>query len=117
MRLLPKAKFQIQNVGPSEGLREASELHGRGPILKKYQRLAVRDLLYLQAELCELDYKYQSIAKKNAAERDEREWYAVDWVLLEASVSRGTGGDGGEQWRIALTIREKLREYCMSPSC
>jgi hypothetical protein len=36
-------------------------------------------------------------------------------VLLEASITRGTGGDNGEQWRIALTIREKLREYCMFP--
>jgi hypothetical protein len=111
LRLLPKAKFQIQNVGPSEGLREASELHGREPNPEKVSAPCCSRF----TELCELDYKYQSIAKKNAAERDERKWYAVDWVLLEASVTRGTGGDYGEQWRIALTIREKLREYCMFP--
>jgi hypothetical protein len=101
--------------GQVKGYEKLVSFMAGSPILKKYQRLAVRDLLYLQAELCELDYKYQSIAKKNAAERDERKWYAVDWVLLEASVTRGTGGDYGEQWRIALTIREKLREYCMFP--
>ena len=101
--------------GQVKGYEKLASFMAESPILKKYQRLAVRDLLYLQAELCELDYKYQSIAKKNAAERDERKWYAVDWVLLEASVTRGTGGDYGEQWRIALTIREKLREYCMFP--
>jgi hypothetical protein len=101
--------------GQVKGYEKLVSFMAGSPILKKYQRLAVRDLLYLQAELCELDYKYQSIAKKNAAERDERKWYAVDWVLLEASVTRGTGGDYGEQWRIGLTIREKLREYCMFP--
>jgi hypothetical protein len=79
------------------------------PILKKYQHLAVRDLLYLQAELCHLDCEYQSIAKKNAAEKDERGLYAVDWVRLEASRTQGTGG---EQWAIAIAMREKLREYC-----
>ena len=101
--------------GQVKGYEKLVSFMAESPILKKYQRLAVRDLLYLQAELCELDYKYQSIAKKNAAERDEQKWYAVDQVLLEASITRGTGGDNGEQWRIALTIREKLREYCMFP--
>jgi hypothetical protein len=64
--------------GQVKGYEKLVSFMAESPILKKYQRLAVRDLLYLQAELCELDYKYQSIAKKNAAERDEQKWYAVD---------------------------------------
>jgi hypothetical protein len=83
------------------------------PILKKHQSLAVRDLLYLQAELCELEFKYNSVAKKDALEKDERQYYDLDWLHLETSQRRGFGG---EQWVIAIAIREKLREYCVSIS-
>ena len=92
------------------GYEKLASFMTKTPILKKYQHLAVRDLLYLQAELCHLEYKYQSISEINAAENDERRWYAVDWMHLEASRTRGTDG---EQWAIAIAIREKLREYCM----
>ncbi|KAF8857202.1 hypothetical protein BDZ45DRAFT_674863 [Acephala macrosclerotiorum] len=78
------------------------------PILKKYQHLATRDLLYLQAELCELDFKFNSIAKKDALEADERQYYDRDWLHLETSHERGFGG---EQWAVALATRAKLREY------
>jgi hypothetical protein len=83
------------------------------PILKKHQYLAVRDLLYLQAELCELEFKYDSIAKNDALEEDERQYYDRDWLHMETSQQRGFGG---EQWAIALAIRQKLREYCESIS-
>ncbi|KAE9366532.1 hypothetical protein N431DRAFT_495012 [Stipitochalara longipes BDJ] len=78
------------------------------PILKKHQSLAVRDLLYLQAELCELEFQYNSIAKKDALEEDERQYYDRDWLHLETSHERGFSG---EQWKLALAIRQKLREY------
>jgi hypothetical protein len=79
------------------------------PILRKYRHLAVRDLLYLQAELCHLEYKYDSVAKKDAAVGDERQYYDRDWLHLEKSECRGFGG---EQWTAAVEIRAKLREYC-----
>ncbi|CZR66678.1 uncharacterized protein PAC_16579 [Phialocephala subalpina] len=78
------------------------------PILKKYQHLATRDLLYLQAELCDLDFKFNSIAKKDALETDERQYYDRDWLHLQSSNQRGFGG---EQWSVALATRAKLREY------
>ncbi|TVY82529.1 hypothetical protein LSUE1_G004567 [Lachnellula suecica] len=80
----------------------------RHTILKKYQRLAARDLLYLQAELCELEFQYDSIAKRDAAEKDERQYYDRDWKHLKTSGERGFGG---EQWAVAIEIRAKLREY------
>jgi hypothetical protein len=83
------------------------------PILKKHQSLAVRDLLYLQAELCDLEFKYNSIAKKDCLEKDERQYYDRDWLHLATSKGRDFGG---EQWALAIAIREKLREYCMSLS-
>jgi len=80
------------------------------PILRKYQHLAARDLLYLQAEICELEYEYNKAAQIDAAEkRNERQYYDRDWLHLAASQRRNFGG---EQWAIALAMREKLREYC-----
>lgn len=79
------------------------------PILKKYQHLAARDLLYLQAELCDLDFKFNAIAKQDAQEEDERQYYDRDWQYLHSSQTRDFSG---EQWEIALATRAKLREYC-----
>lgn len=79
------------------------------PILKKYQLLAARDLLYLQAELCDLQFRYDGTAKKDAMAKDhETENYDRDWLNMATSQQRGFGG---EQWAIALATRSKLREY------
>ena len=84
------------------------------PILKKYQLLAARDLLYLQAELCDLQFRYDGTAKKDAMAKDrETENYDRDWLNMATSQQRGFGG---EQWAIALATRSKLREYCTSTS-
>ncbi|KAE8443529.1 hypothetical protein EG329_001769 [Mollisiaceae sp. DMI_Dod_QoI] len=80
------------------------------PILKKYQQLAARDLLYLQAELCDLQFRYDEIAKKDTMAKDcERECYGRDWLNMATSYQRRCGG---EQWTIALAVRNKLQEYC-----
>lgn len=79
-------------------------------VVKKYQHLAVRDLLYLQAEICHLEHEYDLIAKRDECRDDERQYYDREWWYLENSKSRGFDS---EQWAMALKIREKLREYCM----
>lgn len=83
---------------------------GHGHImLKQYRELAVRDLLYLQAELCDLQYDYTQQAKLDSQEQDERRLYDREWWHLQSDESRG--GEG-KQWQLALQIRIKLREYC-----
>ena len=79
-------------------------------ILRKYQHLAARDLLYLQAEICNLEYEYDLIAKRDASESDERQYYDREWWYLKESKRRGFDG---EQLEKATEIRVKLREYCM----
>lgn len=81
------------------------------PILRKYQHLAVRDLLYLQAEICHLESMYEEVARKDAIASDERRDYNRDWEELQSSRTRGFGG---EQWALAMELRVKLREYCKS---
>ena len=78
-------------------------------MLKQYRELAVRDLLYLQAELCDLQYDYCEQAQLDSQQLDERRLYDREWWHLQSDKSRG--GDG-KQWQLALQIRQKLREYC-----
>jgi len=78
-------------------------------IVRKYRHLAIRDLLYLQAELCHLDLEYNLIAQEDAEEEDERKIYDKEWWYLQKSKERGFDG---KQWEHQLKIREKLREYC-----
>ena len=78
-------------------------------IVRRYRHLAVRDLLYLQAELCHLDLDYNLIAQQDVSAEDERKVYDKEWWYLEKSKERGFDG---KQWEQQLKIREKLREYC-----
>jgi hypothetical protein len=82
----------------------------RHAMVRKYHHLAIRDLLYLQAEICYLEHEYDLISKRDASEKDERQYYNREWWFLENSKCRGFDG---EQWAMAMKIREKLREYCM----
>jgi hypothetical protein len=78
-------------------------------IFRQFQSLAARDLLYLQAELVQLDSEHQNAAQTDRECTDERQHYDREWWHLSNSEPRGLGG---EQWASALKIRMKLREYC-----
>ncbi|KAI1390718.1 uncharacterized protein F4822DRAFT_394279 [Hypoxylon trugodes] len=76
-------------------------------IIRQFRELATRDLLYLQAELCDLQYDFTRQSKEDVNSNDERiRRYDREWVHLR----HAAGGDG-RQWQLALQIREKLREY------
>lgn len=86
--------------------RFMSEKHR--PILRRFQHLAARDLLYRQAEICHLEARYETIAKEDSMEDDERSIYNLDWMFLESSKARGFGG---AQWDLAMQIRKAMAEY------
>jgi len=86
----------------------ASFMSNDHAVFKKFRTLAIRDLLYLQAELVDLAHRYDEIAKSDARQQDERKNYGGQWYLLNSSKSRDFGG---QQWELALTIRDRLREY------
>lgn len=80
-------------------------------IAKQFRKLAVKDLLYLQAELCDLQYEFDEQSIRDVNSHDEKtQRYDREWCHLRFAA----GGDG-RQWQLALQIREKLREYCMLP--
>lgn len=79
-------------------------------ILRRFAPLNVQNLLYLQAELTDLETKLRNLEKANAASGEEpRKWYSRDWRFL--AESQETEGNGGSQWLVFLEIRAKLREY------
>lgn len=80
-------------------------------IIRKFQHLAARDLLYLQAELVQLEIEYSDAAQLDRECDDERKFYDREWWHLSNSKRRGFKG---EQWDLALKIRAKLREYYQS---
>ncbi|OTA98216.1 hypothetical protein M426DRAFT_259609 [Hypoxylon sp. CI-4A] len=76
-------------------------------IIKQFRELAARDLLYLQAELCDLQYYLNQQSRNDANSPNEERLYSDrDWYHL-----RHATGDDGRQWNLVLRIREKLREY------
>lgn len=79
-------------------------------MIKQFRQLAVRDLLYQQAEICELELEFTKQGVDDANAQDDRKYYDREWWFLSQGEARGTGG---EQWKLAVRIREKLREYCM----
>ncbi|KAH8591262.1 hypothetical protein B0O99DRAFT_675419 [Bisporella sp. PMI_857] len=78
------------------------------PVLRKYQHVAVRDLLYLQAEICHLESRYALISKSNRGQKDKRQYYDRNWELLADPKERGFEG---EQKAVAMELRFKIREY------
>ncbi|KAF8865145.1 hypothetical protein BDZ45DRAFT_721289 [Acephala macrosclerotiorum] len=77
-------------------------------IFRQFKILANRDLLYLQAELAQLEDQFEVIQDQDRASGGEQEFYDRNWPLLNSSKQRG---HDSEQLRKALEIRMKLKEY------
>ncbi|KAH6674281.1 hypothetical protein B0J14DRAFT_699978 [Halenospora varia] len=82
-------------------------------IFRKFRSMAVRDLLYQQAELTDMENEFSALVMRDKNIKGEQGLYDGDWYLLSTSKSRNCGG---EQWEKAVQIRQKLREYYSSIS-
>ncbi|KAI3325941.1 hypothetical protein HD806DRAFT_532594 [Xylariaceae sp. AK1471] len=71
-------------------------------ILKRFQKLAVLDLLYRQAELYQIQDQLQKQAIKDANESDGRQLFDRDWWHLRNSEDLGLNS---QQWHIVLEMR------------
>lgn len=94
-----------------EGYPELASIMGRYfemGILRRFGTLNALNLLYLQAELIELESELQEIAGKDVkSDIPFRSDFAHDWVLL----SKPIGNGDEKQWQKVLQIRAKLKEY------
>ncbi|KAH0843904.1 hypothetical protein AYO21_08294 [Fonsecaea monophora] len=77
-------------------------------IVRRFRELNYRNILYLQAELVQLEAELQSATTADAQSRDPlRQHYGNHFPLLSASL--GAGHD--VQWTTMLEIRSKLEKY------
>ncbi|KAK8062015.1 hypothetical protein PG994_008381 [Apiospora phragmitis] len=98
----------------TEGYAKISQLMGcqdTCAIYRRFRRLNSLNLLYLQAELTQLEEELESIAKRDAAD-PERRFHAKDWwSLSQHNDDDEEDEDAAEQWEKVLEIREKLEQY------
>ena len=75
---------------------------------RQFRELNALNLLYLQAELVELEHMLKREAMADMESDDaRRQNYSGDFFCL----SRSAGDGHGQQWRTMLDIRKRLKEY------
>lgn len=103
----------MTTLQPLNGYTKLASLIGSHPdlaIFRRFSSLNAKNLLYMQAELVNLEAKLQRAVEADAASGHvDRVIYDRDWQSL---VESGQMQDGcGDQWGLVLRIREILREY------
>jgi hypothetical protein len=95
-----------------EGYAKLADLQSRYPQLSIHRRFATlnaRNLLYLQAELVDLeDRLHKRTLMDMVSSEGSRKEYSRYWFDLSVSQARD-GSD--EQWHLALFVNGKLKEY------
>jgi len=80
----------------------------RIPVIRRFGVLNTQDLLYMQAELVQLERELECISREDAESHDaDRTAYRHSAQALQQSLQRGDDF----QWKKVLEIREKLRQY------
>jgi len=93
-----------------EGYPQIAQLmshHGELTILRRFNKLNILNLLYMQAELMHLEEKYQKLSEIEGGDLIREQFRSRDWWSLTQPDSKGKT----EKWDTILEIREKLREY------
>jgi hypothetical protein len=99
-----------------EGYPKLSRLMASYPeaaIFRRFGALNAEKLLYLQAELQDLEIALRKQQKEDlASNRRDRILYSRDWwTLKESGAAEAEEGNDGRQWELVLKIRKKLKEY------
>ncbi|KAK9788201.1 putative DUF6594 domain-containing protein [Seiridium cardinale] len=92
-----------------EGYAKLALLMGRHDevaIFRRFQTLNMQNLLYMQAELAQLEDDLKKLARDDIDSPD-RIYYAKDWW----SLSQSPEDKEKIQWNKCLDIRKKLKEY------
>ena len=102
-----------------EGYVKLSSLMGAYPevaIFRRFRALNAQNLVYLQAELVALEKDLRVCATEDEASGNlERARYSKDWFTLSQSTNGNSSDESsGKQWKLILTIRQKLMEYSKS---
>ena len=100
-----------------EGHAKLVSFMGRYPettVFRRFGTLNIQNLLYLQAQILELEVKFRQEALSDVESNDEaRQLSSKDWFLLYAC-SKKEGGSTTRQ--TFLELRDCLKQYS-TPSC
>jgi hypothetical protein len=102
-----------------EGYSKLALLMGEYPelaIFRRFATLNTQNILYLQAELHDLEKLHRELALENETSgHDHRITYAANWFrLANSATSTAAPGEDRRQWDMFLKIRVKLKEYSKS---
>ncbi|KAF2741505.1 hypothetical protein EJ04DRAFT_547840 [Polyplosphaeria fusca] len=79
-------------------------------IFRRFGALNARNILYLQAEITDLETQLLNAEKSDIeSKHQDRSIYSRDWRTLSESLEAADGDS--TQWKIFLHLREKLHEY------
>ena len=117
LRLLLLSEHEMAPEGYAK-IALAMSHHGELAIFRRFGKLNLQNLLYLQAELTHLERDLGELVERDSLDPN-RGFYTKDWWSLAESSDEE---EGQEQWDKVLQIREKLKEYskattfpCASP--
>jgi hypothetical protein len=105
--------ISVSETAKIEGYPKLAELQGTYPQLGIYRRFATlnpRNLLYLQAELVDLEERLERYTLEDLCSTEEQQKRSSrDWYTL----SKITDGVLSPQWEMMLEIRQRLEQYSM----
>ena len=86
--------------------------HHEACIFRRFSTLGAKNILYLQAELVNLEAELRRIATddRNSGDPEKEPFPYSLWHLKDSLRSPGTSNT--TQWLKVLEIRQKLKEYC-----
>lgn len=94
------------------GLSTLMSTHPDLMIFRAFERLNMRNLLYYQAEIANVEAELDQITLiDRACLESPRKDYAADWAALQLSNSDEADGI---QWQLILKARGLLEKYSMS---
>ena len=98
---------------PLKGYARLAGLFGQyqeTAMFSRFARLNAKNLLYMQAELVQMEYELDTIALEDSQsdDPDRQSFHAYVYNMKKAQ------GSDSLQWRMVLEIRQRLKEYSMS---
>lgn len=105
-----RASIQPQREDVPAGYPKLAQRMGVLPELAVFRRFAYLNklnLLYLQAELVDIEDKLKEIQRRDNESPELEQLYAKDWFFLNNSSTEGNN----EQLSLLLNAREKLEKY------
>ena len=95
---------------PSLAAFIASDLDHSSVLYKRFDKLAARNILYLQSELVELERRQDELDREDLDDELAAKKAARDWTAFKDAATV-VGSKAEERMELVMEIREKIKEY------